>query len=224
MNASAIPVKSEDRYWQTAILLAVFTILYNLLEGLVAVYFGIQDDALTLFGFGLDSFVEVISGVGILSMVRRIRKHNKTERSHFERIALRVTGLAFYILAAGLAISAVLNLVYARKPVTTIPGFLIALVSIAIMWALVRAKRKVGRVLQSAPILADANCTLTCIYMSLVLLGSSFVYSATGIGFIDSLGAIGLVYFSLREGHEAFANAQNHECVQCSVKSQGEVQ
>jgi divalent metal cation (Fe/Co/Zn/Cd) transporter len=75
------------------------------------------------------------------------------------------------------------------------------------MWALVMAKRKVGNALGSAPILADANCSMVCIYMSVVLLASSLVYQFTGYGFVDSLGAVGLIYFSITEGMEAFEKA-----------------
>jgi divalent metal cation (Fe/Co/Zn/Cd) transporter len=80
------------------------------------------------------------------------------------------------------------------------------------MWALVSAKRRVGRTLNSAPILADANCTLVCIYMSFVLLVSSLVYELTGFGFVDSLGAFGLIYFSVNEGREAFEKARGMAC------------
>ena len=206
------PARTADRYWRQAFWLAVFTIAYNLAEGLVSVYFGIQDEALTLFGFGVDSFIEVMSGIGILAMVLRIRHGREGERPRFERAALRVTGTAFYLLAAALTASAAYNLFSAHRPETTLPGFIIAAVSIAIMWALVGAKRQAGRALRSQPILADANCTLACIYMSLVLLASSLLYQLTGFGFADSLGALGLVYFSIHEGRESFAKAQGQEC------------
>ncbi len=203
---------SLNKYWQYALWLALFTIGYNLVEGLVSITFGVQDEALTLFGFGVDSFIEVLSGLGILAMVLRIRRHPDTPRSQFERTALRITGTAFYLLAIGLAITAVYNIVTGHKPTTTLPGLIIALISIAIMWALVMSKRKVGHALNSAPILADANCTLVCIYMSLVLLAASLVYQLTGFGFVDSLGALGLIYFSIREGRESFEKAAGLEC------------
>src|SRR5512141_3076976 len=91
-----------NKYWQYALWLAVITIAYNLVEGLVSIYFGAQDEALTLFGFGVDSFIEVMSGIGILAMVIRIRQNPGTPRSQFERSALRITGSSFYILSAGL--------------------------------------------------------------------------------------------------------------------------
>ena len=70
------------------------------------------------------------------------------------------------------------------------------------------AKRKVGNVLGSAPILADANCSMVCIYMSVVLLVASLVYQFTGFGWVDSLGAVGLIYFSFTEGKESFEKAE----------------
>jgi divalent metal cation (Fe/Co/Zn/Cd) transporter len=195
------------KYWRYALWLALFTIFYNLAEGLISTYLGAQDETLTLFGFGIDSFIEVMSGLGILAMVARIRRNPETPRSQFERTALRMTGTSFYLLAAGLGATAIYNLLTARQPATTLPGLVISLVSIAAMWALVMGKRTVGRTLDSPPILADANCTLVCIYMSVVLLASSLIYQFTGFGFVDSLGALGLIYFSINEGKEAFEKA-----------------
>lgn len=202
----------QANYWQFALWLALFTIFYNIAEGLISIFFGISDEALTLFGFGVDSFIEVMSGLGILAMVLRIRQNPDTSRTKFEVTALRVTGTAFYLLAVGLGATAIYNLFVAHKPETTLPGLIISAVSIAVMWALVMGKRKVGRALNSMPILADANCTMVCIYMSLVLLASSLTYELTGFGFIDSIGALGLIYFSYKEGRESFDKANGLEC------------
>ena len=209
---STLTQEATNKYWQYALWLALFTIFYNLAEGMVSIYFGVQDEALTLFGFGIDSFIEVLSGVGILVMVTRIRRNPGTPRSQFERTALRITGTSFYLLSVGLGISAVYNILTGHKPETTLPGLVISLISIAIMWLLVTGKRRVGRALDSSPILADANCTMVCIYMSIVLLASSLVYQFTGFGFVDSLGAVGLIYFSVNEGKEAFEKAAGMEC------------
>ena len=119
-----------NKYWQYALWAALFTIFYNLAEGLVSIYFGAQDETLTLFGFGIDSFIEVISGIGILAMVLRIRQDTEAPRSGFERTALRITGASFYLLAAGLAATAIYNLFTADKPTTTLPGLIVSLVSI----------------------------------------------------------------------------------------------
>lgn len=126
-----------NKYWSYALWLALFTIFYNLAEGLISVFFGISDETLTLFGFGVDSFIEVMSGIGILAMVLRIRQNPETPRSQFEKTALRVTGTSFYLLAIGLAITAIYNLFTAHKPETTLPGLIISIISIAVMWILV---------------------------------------------------------------------------------------
>jgi len=202
---------TTNKYWTYALWLALFTIFYNLAEGLISIFFGISDETLTLFGFGVDSFIEVMSGIGILAMVLRIRQNPETPRSQFERTALQVTGTSFYLLAIGLGATAIYNLFTAHKPTTTLPGLIISLVSIAVMWALVLGKRKVGRTLDSLPILADANCTMVCIYMSIVLLVSSMIYQLTGFGFVDSIGALGLIYFSYSEGKESFEKAAGME-------------
>lgn len=209
-----------NKYWSYALWLALFTIVYNLAEGLISIFFGISDETLTLFGFGIDSFIEVMSGIGILAMVLRIRQHPDTPRSQFERTALRVTGTSFYLLAIGLGITAIYNLFTAHKPETTLPGLIISIVSIAVMWLLVLGKRKVGRALASSPILADANCTMVCVYMSVVLLVSSLIYELTGFGFVDSIGALGLIYFSYNEGKESFEKAAGmDDCCENEGKS-----
>ena len=204
-----------NRYYQYALLLGIFTVVYNLGEGIVSVLFGMQDETLALFGFGIDSFIECMSGLGIIAMTWRIQKNPDTPKSNFEKTALYITGTSFFLLAIGLAITAAINIYTGHKPETTLSGIIISLISIAAMWFLVRAKIHVGQRLNSAPILADASCTKVCIYMSVVLLASSIVYQFTGIGFIDSVGALGLIYFAVQEGREAFEKARGVETCSC---------
>ncbi len=208
MTTREIPAQ---RFYRYALWLGLFTVIYNLLEGLVSIFFGIQDETLTLFGFGVDSFIEILSGLGIIVMVLRIRRNPGAPSTPFESAALRVTGTSFYLLSAGLAVTAIYNVISGHKPETSLVGVIIALVSIASMWLLLAGKRKVGHALNSRPILADANCTLVCIYMSLVLLASSLIYRLTGFGLIDSIGALGLIYFSLHEGRESFQKARDQD-------------
>ena len=192
--------------------LSVFTIAYNLLEGIVSMFLGYQDETLALFGFGVDSFIEVMSGLGILVMIRRIRKNPLSSRKPFEVTALRITGYSFYLLSLGLIAGIVLNLVVGHKPETTFWGIVVSCVSIAVMIWLMRTKKEVGKQLNSEPILADANCTKVCVYMSIVLLLSSLVYEWTGFAYADVIGAAGLIYFSVAEGKEAFEKAKGKAC------------
>jgi divalent metal cation (Fe/Co/Zn/Cd) transporter len=213
----AVPITGvpadRDRLWRRANALALVTIFYNLLEGLVSVFFGLEDETVALFGFGLDSFVEVISGIGIWHLVRRLRASANGEGvDGFERTALRVTGAAFYLLTGSLVLTVAANLIQGRAPETTFWGIVVSAVSIVTMWLLIRLKLSVGRALGSAAILADAACTRACLLLSFVLLASSLGYRFTGIGGLDAAGAIGIAWLALREGREAFAKARGEAC------------
>lgn len=187
-----------------AFILAVITVVYNIAEGLISVLYGISDGTLVLFGFGADSFVEVISGIGILHMIWRMRYAKVVEQDKFEKTALRITGFAFYLLTVGLVIGAGLNAYQGAKPETTFVGIIISTVSIATMFFLMKAKLKVGKALNSDAVIADANCTRTCFYLSFILLLSSGLYELFEIGYIDILGSFGVAYFAFSEGREAF--------------------
>lgn len=201
--------------YKIAFWLAVFTIIYNIVEGVVSTFLGFEDESLTLFGFGADSFIEVISGLGIAHMIIRIKRNPDSKRDDFERTALRITGYAFYLLVFALVATSLYNLWINHKPVTTFWGIVISILSIIVMWILVIWKRKVGKDLNSEPILADANCTMVCIYMSVILLLSSGIYELFQIPYIDSLGTLALSYFAFKEGKECFEKSKNDAYCGC---------
>tara|TARA_B100001250_G_scaffold123979_1_gene105353 strand:+ start:501 stop:1130 length:630 start_codon:yes stop_codon:yes gene_type:complete len=195
---------NKQTLWKTALLLAILTISYNFIEGIIAIYWGIHDETLALFGFGLDSFVEVISGIGILHMVIRIRSGENENRDTFEKKALEITGTTFYLLAIGLVISSLIRLYKGEFPVTTFWGSAIGTVSIGTMWWLIREKIKVGTALDSEAIIADANCTRACMHLSIVLLISSLGYELFDLIKIDSIGSILIAGIAYKEGKESF--------------------
>lgn len=202
----------EKNHYKIAANLALFTIAYNIIEGIISIWFGVQDETLALFGFGVDSFIEVMSGIGIAIMIMRIKQNPDSPKSNFEIKALQITGISFYLLSVGLLAGIVVNLINHHKPETTLWGVVISLISIAVMVWLMNAKKNVGRKLNSEPIIADANCTKVCVYMSVVLLASSLIYELTGFAYADALGAVGLIYFSVTEGKEAFDKAKGKAC------------
>ena len=163
---------------------------------------------MSLFGFGLDSFVEVVSGIGIWHMMRRIRGNGGENPDQFEKTALRITGAAFYVLTAGLTVVSIADLCRGHKPENIFWGIVVSIVSIASMWALMRAKVRVGKELDSQAILADAACTRACLQLSVVLLAASAGYKFTGIGGLDSIGALVIGVLCFREGKEAFEKAR----------------
>lgn len=203
---------------RTAIILSIITIAYNVVEGLISIYFGMEDETLALFGFGADSFVEVISGIGILHMVLRMKRSPIEKRDDFEKQALRITGFSFYLLVVGLLVGSVFNIIGNTKPETTLVGIIVSSISIATMYFLMKAKLKVGKALNSDAIIADANCTKTCFYLSMILLASSLLYEFTGIGYIDIAGSLGIAWFAFKEGKEAFDLAKSGK-LSCSCEN-----
>lgn len=192
-----------------ALILSLITIFYNLVEGVISVYYGAGDETLALFGFGVDSFVEVISGIGIAHMIFRMKYSKVQTQDTFEKTALKITGTAFYLLTAGLIIGSVLNLINNVKPETTIPGIIIALISILTMYWLMTSKLKIGKAMQSDAVIADANCTKTCFYLSFILLASSGLYELFNLMYFDIIGSLGIAYFAFNEGKEAFEKVKS---------------
>ena len=205
-------MEQQIRLYKLAYRLSLFTIFYNIIEGIVSMSLGYQDETLTLFGFGVDSFIEVMSGIGIAVMITRIRQNPDSPKNDFEIKALKITGTAFYLLSIGLLTGTVINIINHHRPETTFWGIVISIVSIVVMIWLMMAKKRVGRQLNSEPIISDANCTKICVYMSVVLLVSSLIYELTGFIYADAIGAAGLVWFSVSEGKEAFDKAKGKIC------------
>jgi divalent metal cation (Fe/Co/Zn/Cd) transporter len=197
----------ETILYKRAYLLSIFTIVYNIAEGVVSVAIGLADETLALFGFGVDSIIEVMSGLGIAVMIVRMRKNPSSEQSQFETTALKITGTAFYLLSLGLLAGIIINIITNHKPETTFWGVVISVISISVMYWLMNAKKKTGEKLDSQPIISDSNCTKVCVYMSIVLLASSLIYELTGFAYSDAIGAAGLIWFSFSEGKEAFEKA-----------------
>ena len=209
LRSLEITSTDDSRLWTYAWWLSVGTIAYNIGEGIVSIVFGVSDETLALFGFGADSFIEVVSAIGIAHMVVRLRTHGSEQRDAFERTALKVTGWSFYALTIVLVITSVLSVVTNHAPESTISGIIVSLISIIFMWALIRAKVTVGTKLRCSPIIADANCSKVCLRMSLILLASSILFELFHIGYIDAIGAVGLAWFSFKEGRECFEKASS---------------
>jgi len=202
-------------------LLAVLTIGYNLVEGVVSMALGAADETLALFGFGVDSFIEVISAIGVWHMIRRIQANNGESKDAFEQRALKITGGAFYLLTVGLVATAIMNMVSQHRPTTTFWGIVVSLVSISFMWLLIHHKTKVGTALNSPAILADAACSRACVYLSVVLLIASVGFQLTGIGSLDAIGALLIAWLTFKEGRESFGKANGMTCscsCSCSAK------
>ena len=204
--------QKTGKLYAVASALAIITIAYNLIEGIISVYFGLENGSMALFGFGGDSFVELVSGIGIWHMVQRIRSNGDDNLDHFEQTALKITGTGFFVLVIGLSITAAFGLYRGHKPDTTFWGIVVSVISIVAMWLLAHYKVKVGNQLNSEAILSDAACTRACLQLSVVLLIASAGYEVTHIGGIDAFGTFVIAGLCYREGKEAFEKARNLSC------------
>lgn len=181
--------------------LAVFTILYNLVEGLVSMAFGWSDGSLALFGFGADSFIEVFSALLVLWRLRADGcGEGLVER---ERKATRGIGASLLVLAAGTVGGALLQLRAKGHPSTTVPGLLVSLASLGFMVYLWRAKLRAAKALDSRALEGDAACSRACIQLSAILLAGSLAFLvAPRLWWVDSAAALLLALFIAKEGWE----------------------
>ena len=144
--------------------LEYFTIAWNSLEGLVALIAGALAGSISLVGFGIDSFIEVTSGATLLWRMTVDAEEQTRERN--EKISLRIVGTCFLALSAYIAYESVADLISIKAPEHSIPGIILACVSLVVMPILSRAKKRVGKELSSAAMNADAKQTDFCVYLS----------------------------------------------------------
>jgi divalent metal cation (Fe/Co/Zn/Cd) transporter len=180
--------------------LEYFTVVWNSIEGLVAVATGVIAGSISLLGFGIDSFVEVASGSVLLW--RMSVDADAHRRATNEKRALRIVGVCFLLLAAYIAYESISDLWLRRAPEHSIPGIVLACVSLVVMPLLSRAKRKVGRALGSAAMHADAKQTEFCTYLSAILLLGLLLNAFFGIWWADPLAALIMVPIIANEGIE----------------------
>jgi len=191
--------------------LEYFTIGWNALEGLVAVVAGAIGGSISLVGFGIDSFIEVTSGSVLLWRMSVDAEVHRRELN--ERRALRIVGVCFLLLAAYIAYESALDLWSRRSPEHSIPGIVLACVSLVVMPLLSRAKRKVGHALGSAAMHADAKQTEFCTYLSAILLAGLLLNAFFGLWWADPVAALIMVPIIAKEGIEGL---QGKACDECS--------
>lgn len=178
--------------------LEYFTIAWNSLEGLVAVVAGASAGSIALVGFGIDSFIEVTSG-GVL-LWRMSGDADVRQRERREKFSLRIVGVCFVALAAYVGYESISDLVSRKSPEHSIPGIVLACVSLVVMPILSRAKKKVGNALNSAAMHADAKQTEFCTYLSAILLIGLLANAFFGLWWADPAAAMIMVPIIAKEG------------------------
>ena len=190
--------------------LEYFTIAWNTVEGLVALITGVIAGSVSLMGFGIDSFIEVTSGSVLLWRMSVDADEPRRERN--ERRALRVVGVCFLLLALYIAYESALDLWTRRAPAHSVPGMILACVSLVVMPLLSRAKRKIGRDLSSRAMHADAKQTEFCTYLSAILLAGLLLNAAFGLWWADPVAGLIMVPIIAKEGIEGLQARGCHDC------------
>src|SRR3984957_14109827 len=178
--------------------LEYFTVVWNTLEGLVAVVAGIVAGSISLVGFGIDSFIEVTSGSVLLWRMSVDSDVHRREAN--EKRALRIVGACFLLLGIYITYDSISDLWSKRAPEHSMAGIFLACASLVVMPLLSRAKRKVGRVLGSAAMHADAKQTEFCTYLSAILLAGLLLNAFFGLWWADSVAGLVMVPIIVREG------------------------
>ena len=190
--------------------LEYFTIVWNTVEGLIAVATGLIAGSISLVGFGIDSFVEVTSGSVLLWRISVDAEARDRERN--EKRALKVVGACFLTLSGYIAYESITDLWFKRAPEHSIPGVLLACVSLVVMPLLSRAKRRVGNALGSAAMHADAKQTEFCTYLSAILLAGLFLNMAFGLWWAEPVAGLIMVPIIAKEGIEGLQGKACNDC------------
>lgn len=190
----------DSKLHKKALLLSYFTVGYNILEGIISIFAGLLAGSIALVGFGLDSFVESLSGS---VMIWRFSKHGKISEEEEEKVekkAIRFIAYTFFILGAYVFYESAKKLYFHEIPERSLLGIIIALVSIIVMPVLFYNKYQTGKSINSKSLVADSKQTLACVFLSVALLiglGLNYLY---GLWQADPIVGLIIVLFLIKEG------------------------
>jgi divalent metal cation (Fe/Co/Zn/Cd) transporter len=201
--------RTVDDLYRKGLTLEYFTVVYNLAEAAVSLIFGKIANSIALIGFGLDSIMESLSG---MVLIWRLQKHGKIteeEEERIERKAMKFVAVTFFILGFYVLYQSLRKLIVKDIPEPSLPGIIIAVISIIVMPLLSYQKMKTGRQIQSQALVADAKETFACALLSIALLLGLGLNYAFGFWQADAVAGLLIVIFLFREGLERWEEATN---------------
>jgi len=190
--------------------LEYITVFYNCLEGLISIVSGVAAGSIALIGFGIDSAIEVTSGVVLLW--RLYADVNIEKRESVERLSLKIVGVCFLLLSVYVTYDSIAALVQQEAPEESIPGILLAISSVIVMPILARRKRVIAREIKSGALHLEAKQTELCAYLSSILLGGLVLNLLLGWWWADPIAALVMVPIMAREGTEALKGKHCEDC------------
>lgn len=211
-GGSAPPPSDRAALLRHGLRLESVTVGWNVVEGVAAVGAALAAGSVALLGFGVDSFVESASGsvlIWRLHAERHLADHDAVEAT--ERRAQKLVASSLFLLAGYIALDALTSLAAGERPVASPLGVGLTSVSLAVMWWLARAKRRVAAALGSRAMAADAFQTAACWWLSLIVLGGLGANALFGWWWADPAAALGMCVFLVREGAESW-RGESCEC------------
>ena len=200
-----------DNPYKTGLHLEYFTVGYNIAEAFVSILFGSIANSIALVGFGLDSIVESLSGMVLIWRLKQHKKISEEDEKQVEKKAMKFVAITFFVLGAYVLFESAKKLIFREIPEPSLPGIIIAIVSIIAMPILTLRKYKVGKAIDSKALIADSKETLACSFLSLSLLLGLGLYYFFGFWQADPIVGIIIVIFLFREGLEVWEEAHEED-------------
>ncbi len=197
-----------DKLYKKGLGLEYFTVGYNLIEAVISIVFGSMAKSIALVGFGLDSVVESLSGLVLIWRLRQHKKISKEQEEKIEKKAMKFVAITFFLLGAYVLFESSKKLLLKEVPEPSLPGIIIAFVSMVVMPILALKKRKTGQEIKSKALIADSKETLACCFLSVALLvglGSNYLF---GFWQADPIVGLMIVIFLFREGAEGWKESK----------------
>lgn len=192
------------------LLLERVTIVWNVIEAVIAIGAGLAAGSIALVGFGLDSIIEVIAASALYVRLRH-EAQGRGDSHKAERRALRIVAITFFLLALYVGYEAVSNLLAREPPGESMVGIVLSALSLVVMPALAVAKLRTGRALGSKALIADSKETFACAYLSATLLAGLVLNAALSWWWADPVAALAMIPFILKEGWEAFDESREED-------------
>jgi len=183
-----------------AFILSIITVSYNIIEGIVSIIAGVLSNSIALKGFGIDSFIESISGAVMIWRFKKYDKITEEEEEKIERISQRLVAISFFILSAYIIYESISKLYFKEITQPSILGLAIIIMSIIVMPVLFYFKYKIGRSLGSKSLVADSKETLACLFLSIAVLFGIILNFLFGFWQADPIAGIVIAIYLIIEG------------------------
>ena len=201
-----------ETHKKKVLLLSYFTIIYNVIEGIISIFIGTLAGSISLVGFGMDSFIESLSAIVVLWRFKFYGDACGDDKKQIEKKATQLVGLTLFILALYVAYESISKLLNNETTDPTIAGLIIPLLSIAVMIFLYRIKNRIGNEIHSHSLLADSKQTLACVFLSFAVLTGFILNYLFGFWQADPIAGLIIAFLLIREGHRTIKEEELCGC------------